>query len=303
MGDYTLNISTIQDLQNLSVSGGNTALYGISNALSNANGDATPTNYWYPVATPSNSLYTVSFQTGSVNPTNYRVWARGNAPNDSSYLPSTMRLTVTGISTFVDQNPVWLSYTIPGTGQYGYVYENAVGPGNFSNVSEFQLSYNYYDNGTADPTTYGVRLLNLKITGESYIPPIPPGPIYPKEVLPTTCGCGPKPTGPGAISEGIYLTKKMQSCTVVNSKIAQQLVNSQLRGVPSSVRTQQVQQKTLECYAPITDPYRRQALYQGPVVTPPCPPTPAEQLNSTMPKPSNGGNCLQAVPFYQRPAQ
>ena len=85
--------------------------------------------------------------------------------------------------------------------------------------------------------------------------------------------------------------------------MAQQLVNSQLRGVPSSVRTQKVQQQTLECYAPITDPLRRQALYQGPIVPPACPPTPAEQLNSTRPKGSQGGNCLAGVPFYQRPSK
>ncbi len=114
--------------------------------------------------------------------------------------------------------------------------------------------------------------------------------------------CAPKYTGPGAIPESMLLAKKTQNCTSINSAMAQQLVNSQLRGVPSSVRTQKVQQTTLECYAPITDPLRRQALYQGPVIPPACPPTPAEQLNSTRPKVSEA-NCLAGVPFYQRPSQ
>lgn len=108
--------------------------------------------------------------------------------------------------------------------------------------------------------------------------------------------------GPGAILESMKLEKKIASCSVFTSAMARELVNSQLRGVPSSVRTQKVQQTTLECYAPITDPSRRFALYQGPVVQVPCPPTPAEQLNSTQSKPSNA-NCLAGVPFYQRPSQ
>lgn len=115
--------------------------------------------------------------------------------------------------------------------------------------------------------------------------------------------CGPTLTGPGAILESMYLAKKLKNCSVTTSKTAQALVNSQLRGVPSSVRTQQIQLNTIEAYAPITDPIRRQALYQGPVITPPCPPTPAEQLNSTRPKVSQGGDCLQQVPFYQRPSK
>jgi hypothetical protein len=116
-----------------------------------------------------------------------------------------------------------------------------------------------------------------------------------------SCCIQPAP-GPGAILESMLLSKKVLNCTVTNSAKAQQLVNSQLRGVPSSVRTQKVQQQTLECYAPITDPLRRQALYQGPVISPPCPPTPAEELNSTRPKVSQA-NCLAGVPFYQRPSQ
>ena len=114
--------------------------------------------------------------------------------------------------------------------------------------------------------------------------------------------CGSKPTGPGAILESMLLSRKALNCNITNSAKAQQLVNSQLRGVPSSVRTQKVQQDTLEAYAPITDPIRRQALYQGPVISPPCPPTPAEQLNSTRPKVSQA-NCLAGVPFYQRTPQ
>lgn len=125
----------------------------------------------------------------------------------------------------------------------------------------------------------------------------------PRPSVSTQCGCNPPLRGPGAIPQSMLLARKLQSCSVTSVAMARQLVNSQLRAVPSSVRTQKVQQDTLECYAPITDPYRRQALYQGPVVPPACPPTPAEQLNSTMPRPSNGGNCLQAVPFYQRPPQ
>jgi hypothetical protein len=114
--------------------------------------------------------------------------------------------------------------------------------------------------------------------------------------------CAQSASGPGAIPESMLLSRKVKNCNVTTAAQARQLVNSQLRGVPSSVRTQKVQQQTMECYAPITDPLRREALYQGPVIPPACPPTPAEQLNSTRPKVSQA-NCLAEVPFYQRPSQ
>lgn len=110
-------------------------------------------------------------------------------------------------------------------------------------------------------------------------------------------------SNPGAMLESVLLAKQVARCSITTSATARQLVNSQLRGVPSSIRTQKVQQDTLECYAPITDPIRRQALYQGPIIPIPCPPTPAEQLNSTRPKVSEAGVCLQEVPFYQRPSK
>jgi hypothetical protein len=117
---------------------------------------------------------------------------------------------------------------------------------------------------------------------------------------PACAGCLPKVSGGvGAVSESDLLLKRLNSCSVVTATQARRLANSQLRGVPSSVRTQQIQQRTIEEYAPLTDPLRRFALYQGPVIPPACPPTPAEILNSTMPKPST--RCLAPLPFYLRP--
>ena len=303
------NISTIQDLQSLAVYGGSNAQYNISNALLNSTGTTIPTSYWYPTQIPASNLYTISFNPGFINPSDFRIWATSDYtnsnPNDPSYLPSSIRLTVGNVSTFVDSAPTWLPYYVGGNigNQYGYVYANAATPGTsqYFGISSYTLAYNYNDGGSGDSNAYSVRLLNLSFN--QYVPPPPPPPDYIKEPLPLSCGCGPKPKGPGAVPESIYLAKKIRNCTVTTPAMARALVNSQLRGVASSVRTVNLQFNTLECYAPITDPIRRQALYQGPIIPPACPPTPAEQLNSTMPKPSNGGNCLQAVPFYQRPPQ
>lgn len=116
-------------------------------------------------------------------------------------------------------------------------------------------------------------------------------------------GCLPPAPGyTGGVSESMFLAKKILSCTPLSSTQARQLANSQLRGVPSSVRTQQIQAKTIREYAAPDDPLRRFVIYQGPVIPIPCPPTPAEELNSTRPKVSNA-NCLAAVPFYQRVSQ
>jgi len=116
-------------------------------------------------------------------------------------------------------------------------------------------------------------------------------------------GCLPAAPGfTGGVSESMFLAKKMMSCTPLSSSQARQLANSQLRGVPSSVRTQQIQSRTIQEYAAPDDPLRRFVIYQGPVIPPACPPTPAEELNSTRPKLSNA-NCLAGVPFYQRPSQ
>jgi hypothetical protein len=120
---------------------------------------------------------------------------------------------------------------------------------------------------------------------------------------PACAGCLPPTPGfQGGVAEGMFLAKKMMSCTPLSSTQARQLADSQLKGVPSSVRTQQIQAKTIQDYAAPDDPLRRFVIYQGPVITPPCPPTPAEQLNSTRPKVSNA-NCLAQVPFYQRTPQ
>ena len=117
---------------------------------------------------------------------------------------------------------------------------------------------------------------------------------------PKCASCPPTPSGgPGAIWESDLLLKRRTQCTTVTTAQARSLANSQLRGVPSSVRTQLLALRTTEEYAPPTDPLRRFAMYQGNFIPPACPPTPAEQLNSTMPKPGN--NCLADVPFYQRP--
>jgi hypothetical protein len=116
-------------------------------------------------------------------------------------------------------------------------------------------------------------------------------------------GCLPAAPGVGGgVSESMLLAKRMMSCTTLNATQARQLANSQLQGVPSSVRTQQIQARTIQEYAAPDDPLRRFVIYQGPVIPPACPPTPAEQLNSTRPKVSQA-NCLAGVPFYQRPPQ
>jgi hypothetical protein len=116
-------------------------------------------------------------------------------------------------------------------------------------------------------------------------------------------GCLPSAPGfAGGSSESMFLAKRMMTCNPLSSTQARQLANSQLRGVPSSVRTQQIQAKTIQEYAAPDDPLRRFIMYQGPIIPIPCPPTPAEQLNSTRPKVSNA-NCLAGVPFYQRPSQ
>jgi hypothetical protein len=300
MSYYTLNISTIQDSQNLGVFEASTIQYGISNALFNSTPTAAPSQFWYPISTPTNSLYSVEFTAGIANPTNFRLWANSGPNQESAILPSTVSMYVGNILAATDSNPVWDTYYLNNDSNtpFGFVYENAIGNGSLSNISSYLLNYSYNDNGSNSPSTFAIRLYNLQVTG--YLPPPPPIPPAPAVQVPV---CSPRPTGPGAIPESMLLARKVQNCTVFTSAMAQQLVNSQLRGVPSSVRTQKVQQQTLECYAPITDPLRRQALYQGPIVPPACPPTPAEQLNSTRPKVSQGGDCLSGVPFYQRPSK
>ncbi len=299
MSYYTLNISTIQDLQNLAVFGASTIQYGISNALFNSTPTAAPTQFWYPVSTPSSSLYTVQFTASNANPTNFRLWVNGGPAQSNAILPSTVSFYVGTILTSSDSNPVWETYYLNNNSNtpYGFVYENAIGNGTLSNISSYGLNYTYNDGGSNSPSTFAIRLYSLEVT--AYLPPPPPEPPRPAVQLPV---CNQTYSGPGAIPESMLLARKALNCTVVNSAMAQQLVNSQLRGVPSSVRTAKVQQTTLECYAPITNPQRREALYQGPVIPPACPPTPAEQLNSTRPKVSQA-NCLPGVPFYQRPPQ
>lgn len=307
MSYYTLNISSITDTQNLGVYEGSTIRYNISTVLLNSTGTTVPTNYWYPISTPTDSLYNIFFSTGLANPTNFRLWANGGDPNETGVtLPSTISMYAGTILAASDPNPVWEQYYLNDDPQtpYGYVYENAIGNGSLSNISTYTLTYNYNDLGEVDNdttrSTFAIKLYNLRVTG--YLPP-PPPPPPPAPGIPIVSPpiCNQRLSGPGAMPESMLLAKKALNCTVINSAMAQRLVNSQLRGVPSSVRTQKVQQQTLECYAPITDPIRRQALYQGPVIPPPCPPTPAEQLNSTRPKVSQAGTCLQEVPFYQRP--
>lgn len=120
---------------------------------------------------------------------------------------------------------------------------------------------------------------------------------------PICSGCTPPAPGVGGgVAESMLLAKKMMGCTTISATQARQLADSQLRGVPSSVRTQQIQARTIQEYAPPEDPLRRFVIYQGPVIPPACPPTPAEQLNSTRPKVSQA-NCLADVPFYQRVPQ
>ena len=298
MSYYTISISTIQDLENLAVFQGSTVQYGISNVLFNSSPTAPPTQFWYPISTPTANFYQIQFTSPNANPTNFRLWANGGPTQSTAMLPNIVALLAGNISVVSDSTPVWQPYYLNNNinTPYGFVYENAIGNGNLSNISSYNLLYNYNDNGSNDPSTFAIRLYSLEVTG--FLPPPVPEPSKPpvQQVV-----CNPRYSGPGAIPESMLLARKALNCTVVNSAMAQQLVNSQLRGVPSSVRTAKIQQTTLDCYAPITDPLRREALYQGPVIPPACPPTPAEQLNSTRPKVSQAGTCLQEVPFYQRP--
>lgn len=118
---------------------------------------------------------------------------------------------------------------------------------------------------------------------------------------PPCAGCIPRVSGgPGGISQSMFLLRQVSSCPPLTPTQAQLLANQQLRGVPSSVRTAWIQDKTTREFAPPDDPLRRFVMYQGPIIPIPCPPTPAEQLNSTLPKPSNA--CLAPIPFYQRPS-
>lgn len=121
---------------------------------------------------------------------------------------------------------------------------------------------------------------------------------------PPCAGCIPGLSGAGSalggVSQSILLAKQIASCPPLQPSEAQNLANRQLRGVPSSVRTAWLQDKTTRDFAPPDDPLRRFIMYQGPIISVPCPPTPAEQLNSTLPRPSNA--CLAPIPFYQRPS-
>lgn len=120
---------------------------------------------------------------------------------------------------------------------------------------------------------------------------------------PPCAGCIPGISGNtvGANLESMALERLIAATNPpLTATQARAIANQQLRGVPSSVRTAMIQEKTIREFAPPDDPLRRFVMYQGPIIPPACPPTPAEQLNSTTPKPAT--RCLAPIPFYQRPS-
>jgi hypothetical protein len=88
------------------------------------------------------------------------------------------------------------------------------------------------------------------------------------------------------------LQGKMDSCSQITSDQATAIASQSLRGVPQSVRIKNLQQETLDNYAPYNDPARRFAEYQGPRVPTVCP-TP--DRNQSLPKPSNSCTSLALI--------
>jgi hypothetical protein len=119
---------------------------------------------------------------------------------------------------------------------------------------------------------------------------------------PPCAGCKPAVyTSTGGNTSSGLLQQQIDTNANINSMQANQIANQQLRGTTGTNYAQYLQQKTLMNYAPATDPARRFLAYQGNFIPTPCPPTPTEQLNSTLPKPRTNCQLLQ-VPGYLRPS-
>lgn len=97
------------------------------------------------------------------------------------------------------------------------------------------------------------------------------------------CPAPPRPNVNVQLESG-RLDAKIASCNVITPAKATQIAQQSLRGVPESVRIRQVQQNTIDEYAPYSNPSRRFVEYQGPIVIPACPPIPTEDLNANIPK-------------------
>lgn len=98
----------------------------------------------------------------------------------------------------------------------------------------------------------------------------------------TVCCPVPRPNR-NVQSESGALEAKIASCSILTAARATQLAQQSLRGVPESVRIRQVQQNTIDEYAPYNNPSRRFVEYQGPVIVPPCPPIATEFTNGNIP--------------------
>jgi hypothetical protein len=119
---------------------------------------------------------------------------------------------------------------------------------------------------------------------------------------PACAGCAPLTySGRGGVNSSQITDASINTRTALLPSDITAIVSQGLKGVPESVRIRLLQDKTAEAYSPATDLYRRFSEYKGKVILPPCPPTPTEILNSTMPKYSK--SCaLDGVPGYLRPS-
>ena len=95
-----------------------------------------------------------------------------------------------------------------------------------------------------------------------------------------SCSAPIKPVA-NATTSGEYTTKVQtiaRDCPI-DSKIG--------KSISSGQYTNSLQKSVIDCSIALIDPTRRFSQYQR-FFPPPCPPTPAEQLNSTIPKPPIG---------------
>ena len=107
----------------------------------------------------------------------------------------------------------------------------------------------------------------------------------------TVC-CPSPPSNRQVPSNSTVLQGKIDSCSVITSIKATVIAQQSLRGVPEGVRIKNLQQQTLDNYAPYNDPARRFAEYQGPRVPTICPPL---DMNTNLPKPSNSCTSLALI--------
>lgn len=102
----------------------------------------------------------------------------------------------------------------------------------------------------------------------------------------------------GGTSSSEYLDTTVAKCAVITSAMAQAVVNAPLRGVSYGAYINNLEQKTLENYAPYNDPERRFINYRGHFIPPACVPTPI--FNPITP--SSSELCRAQIPAYMRPS-